>query len=222
MVSWSTVRPVLLALFSDIAVDQIKSPGKVHLPLETPKWNAAWKDRSLPFIHPIQKVALYLKITSSVGVGWDENDYVVMDTGVAAGKAATGRTNVFQVVSGQRRFTLNAQAWVLAEEDGFFAHSVLDRVRTRSDMESSRARLLAVNVDLTDCSAIRDMTATHEKRAFNIASCDFTMNAAINDVDPIPTGWIERVILTSHEQDAPGHDVPDSLRTIEEVLPPFP
>lgn len=221
-VHWSTIKPAILSLLTDVAVDQITSAGGVHELLKTPKWNAEWGARRVQFIHPLQKQALYAKVTSCVAVGWDDTAFVELDTGLAVGLPASGITDVFEQTSGLRKFVLNLQSWVLEEDDERWAIAVLERVRTYTDFTSSRARLLAVNVDLTDCGPSRDISKTIDKKVWSIGSMDITLTACVNAVDPIPVGWIERVILTSHEQEADGIDVDANLRMVAEVLPPFP
>lgn len=219
MIAWTQVAPVLIALFTKAAVTQITSPGGVHLPYETPEWNAEWKNRRGPFIHPGQQLSLQLKVTSVVGKGWDENSFEELDTGTAVGEAPTGLTNVYEVTSGLRRFTLNVQAWVTEETDALSAQGVIDRVVTRMDTTANREQLLGVNVDLTDVGATRAMEAKYDNRLWNVVSVDFVFTACFTDTDIVPVGWIERIVLTSHEQNA-GVDVQASLRMVEETLPP--
>lgn len=219
-VPWTIIRPAILDLLTDVAVDQITSAGGVHVPLKTPKWNAEWGARRVQFIHPLQRQALYAKVTTCTAIGWDDNAFIAKDTGLAVGKPATGLTDVYQETAGLRKFNLNVQSWVLEEEDGLWCMETLERLRTYLDFESSRARLLAVNVDLTDVGASRDISKTIDKKVWSIGSMDITMTACVNNTDPIPIGWIERIILTSHEQEANGVDVDPDLRMINERLPP--
>lgn len=216
---WIDIKKTLIEVFTNVAVDQITSPGGIHLPFETPAWMAEWKDRRVSFIHPGQGHALYLKITSVIGRGWDDWTYPEKDTGLAAGEAATGVIDVFETVSGMRRFTLQAQDWSIEETDEVSSFNVIERLRSRMEYNSSRQRLLASNIDFTDVGASRDMTATIDKKRFSITALDFTFTACVIETDPIPTGYFTHVILTSHEQ-AGGVDVQPSLRMINETLPP--
>lgn len=226
---WKQILPVLIEVFTRCAVTQVTSPGGVHKPLETPPWSAEWKERSATFVHPLVKARLELQITSVVGVGNDDSRKEELDTGVVAGEAAglppeeivpSGQTDLFETVVGLRRFVVQAQAWVPENTDSWSAHHIIERLRTRMDFDSSRQSLLAVNVDFTDVGASRPMNARKDGKLWSVVSIDFTFTAGINETDPIPLGWIERIVLSSHEQHAPGNEVSASLRMIEETLPP--
>lgn len=217
---WSTIKPVLIAAFTRCAImKQITSPGGVHEPLKTPAFEAEWKERARKAINPLYNFALYIQITSCVGVGGDDLSYAEQDTGIAAGEAASNVTDVFETLSGLRRFVLQVQAHSLENTDALDGHTIIERIRTRLDGSGPRAMLLDANIDFTDVGASRDMTMTKDGKRWSVVSCDFTFTAAINETDPIPVGWIEQVIMTSHEQNA-GIDVQASLRMIEETLPP--
>lgn len=216
---WARMRPVLIDVFTECATDQITSPGGVHLPFETPAFSAEWKDTRVNFIHPLQGFALYLKILTVVGRGWDDYSWEMLDTGLAAGKPATNVFDVFEVSSGMRRFTLQAQIWCPVESDEVNAGDIAERIRTRMYWERNIQALLAVNIDPTDILQARDTSAVMDRKHWGIVSMDFIFTACVIETDPIPTGWIEHVILTSHEQEG-GVDVAASLRMIDETLPP--
>jgi hypothetical protein len=216
---WATIRPALIDVFTFCAADQILSPGEVSRPFETPLWAAEWKDRRVSFIHPGQGHALYLKINTIVGRGWDDYAWTSLDTGLAAGLPATGLFDVFEVSSGYRRFTLQAQSWCLEDTEELTSSDIIERIRTRMYWERNIQSLLGANVSCDDILASRDMTATIDKKRFSITALDFVFTACVIETDPIPTGWIEHVILTSHEQ-VGGIDVAASLRMIAEELPP--
>jgi hypothetical protein len=216
---WRDIRAALIEVFTKAAVDQITSEGGVHLPFETPAWAAEWKDRKVSFIHPLQGHALYLKVTTVVGRGWDESAFREFDTGLIAGNEASGETDVYEATSGLRRFTVQVQSYSLFETEELSSFDIIQRVCSRLDKYSSRQRLLEANVDLTDVGPTRDMTATVDKKRVSVTSVDFTFTACVIDIDPIPVGYFDRIILTSHEQ-ADGEDATSSLRMIEETLPP--
>ena len=216
---WKAIRPVLIDVFTEAAADQIVSAGGMNLPFETPVWAAQWKDRRVTFIHPGQGHALYLKIGTIVGRGWDDHTFEMLDTGLAVGLPATGIQNVFEVTSGLRKFTLQAQDWCLEESEDRNSSDIIERLRSRLDWGRLRQKFLDVNVDLTDTLGSRDMTATIDRKRFSITAIDFVFTACVIETDPIPTGWIEHAIITSHEQ-AGGVDVKASLRMIAEELPP--
>lgn len=219
-IPWKTIKPVILAAVTDVAVDQVTSPGGIFEPLKTPKWNAEWVGRSVSYIHPQQRQALYLRVTSSGPIGWDDVAWELLDTGTVAGGDPSGVEDVFQTVRGLRRIIVNVQAWVAEDTDDLSAFHTLERVRTMLDMESTRSRFLEVELDFTDSSEVRDISKTIDKRMWSIASLDLTFHVATTATDPTPTGYIERVIVTSHENTA-GVDVDPDLRMVEEHLPDF-
>ncbi len=216
---WTAIRLGLIDVFTFCAADQILSPGEISLPFETPLWSAEWRDRRRTMIHPGQGHALYLKINTIVGNGWDDYSWETLDTGLAKGAVATGITDTFEVSSGLRRFTLQAQSWCLEETEDLNSADIIERIRTRMYWERNIQRLLDVNVDCSDILPSRDMARKIDGKTFSITALDFVFTACVIETDPIPTGWIEHVILTSHEQEG-GVDVPASLRMIEEELPP--
>lgn len=214
---WKAIRLGLIDVFTFCAADQITSPGGIHLPFETPAWSAEWKDRRITMIHPGQGFALYLKINTITGRGWDDYAWEMLDTGLVAGEAPTGIFDSYEVSSGLRRFTLQAQCWSLEETDDHNSSDIIERLRTRMYWQRNIDKLLEVNVDCSDILNSRDMTATIDRKRFSITALDFVFTACVVETDPIPTGYIEHVIITSHEQ-AGGEDVQPSLRMIEEEL----
>lgn len=216
---WKRIKPALIDVFTKVGADQITSPGGVHLPFETPEWIAQWRDRRVEFIHPGQGYGLFLKITNIVGLGWDDITYESLDTGIMAGLPASGVIDVFETTSGIRKFKLQAQVVCDEESDDLSAADVVERLRDRMWFNSSIQQLLAVNVAIVDIGNARDMMTTIGKKRMSVVNLDFDFAACVISTDPIPTGYIEHVILTSHEQ-AGGVDVDASLRMIAELLPP--
>lgn len=220
-VTWETVLPGLLNLFSAVSVKQVTAPGGVF-DHQYPEWRAAWKDRkeSSDFIHPHHHFQMLLKMTTCQAVGPVEKYYEMVDTGLAVGLPATGEQNLFELLGTYRKFTIQAQVWTTEETDDVLAMPILDRAATRLNGEWAQQRLIALNVDLTDTYAIRDLTRTIDGHQWSIASLDFLFTACLISVEPDPVGWIEKVVLTSHEQVSPGVDVSASLRMVNEQLPP--
>jgi hypothetical protein len=219
-VPWETIKPVLLAVITDLAVDQVTSAGGVFEPLKTPKWNAEWGTRKASYVHAIQKQSLYLKITSCVPIGGDDILWEELDTGVVAGDDASGEFDVYQTTTGLRRFVLNLQSWVAEDSDDMSSIATLERLRVRLDFESTREIFRDADLDLTDYSAVRDISKVIDKKMWSIATMDLTFTACVKNTNPKPTGYIERVIITSHENVADVEVDPD-LRMIEEHLPDF-
>lgn len=179
MIDWSAISPVLVHVFTSIAVDQRPAPS--------PAWTAEWSDRHRDYIHPEQELALYLKVTSCVTIGEDEDR--VDDDG-------------YVTQTGLRRFVLNLQAEVSEDQDNKSAIQTLERIRTRLRRQSVIDALLGVDVALVEVGTTQNVSATFDKRVWSIGNLDVTFCAAVNDTDPVPVGWIERVVLSSNIQGA--------------------
>lgn len=179
MIDWSAICPVLVQVFTSIAADQLAAPA--------PSWKAEWSDRHRDYVHPGQELALYLKVTSCVTIGEDEDRYD--DDG-----------NVTQ--TGLRRFVLNVQAEVTEDADSKSAIQTLERIRTRLRRQSVLDALLDVDVALVEVGTTQNVSSTFDKRVWSIGNLDVTFCAAVNDTDPVPVGWIERVVLSSNVQGA--------------------
>ena len=200
MVNWSEICPVLKQVFTTLATDQLESPS--------PEWRAEWHDRHCDYNHPEQELALYLRVTSCVGIGEDETRYdeVVEDDAVV---------DVTERQCGLRRFVLNVQAELTETEDGKSAINTLERIRTRLRRTSILGELLDVDVALVEVGSVQNISLTFDSRAWSVASMDVTFCAAVNDSDPVPTGWIERIVISSDVDGA-------STQLTDEELPDSP
>lgn len=222
-VDWAAIRPVLIEVVTRCAVDQIKapaSPPEEPLPffdLNHPEFSADWRERRQPAIQTNQEVQVDLKITTVSTVGNDDWRYTMQE--VEGSDPPT--QDLFQSIEGLRRVVCQIKATTMQEEDSFWAVGVLERVRTRLDWNSSRQALLAVGVDYTDCLAVNDTTFTDDGRRVSAATLDVVFTMVSNDTDPIPIGWIERIIHTSHIKDPGGTELPRPPNVVNEVLPPF-
>lgn len=225
--TWEQIIPEVLSVFSAVGIRQKYAPGgSFNNPLfnhRFPEWKAAWKDRreGSNFINPGHGAQLLIKLTSIVTLGWDETVYAMLDTGAAVGEPETGAQDVFQTLSGNRKFTIQAQFWVTQESDLLSGMLLMERLKTRMDASYARSRLLAVNVDFTDVTNSRDMTTEVDGIQWSVVSADFTFSAVILETEPNEVGYIERVIMSSHEQHG-NQDVQASLRQINETLPKEP
>ncbi len=225
--TWEQIVPEVLAVFSAVGIRQRYAPGgSFNNPLfnhRFPEWKAAWKDRrfAAQSINPAIGAQLLIKLTSITTLGWDESAYGLLDTGLAVGEEATGVEDVFQTQSGNRVFIIQAQFWTTEEMDTLNGMLLMERLKTRMDANYARSRLLAVNVDFADVTNSRDMTTTIDGVQWSVVSADFSFGAVILETEPNTVGYIERVIMTSHEQNG-GTDVQASLRQINETLPEEP
>lgn len=206
MMRWDEINPALVSLFTSLAVDQ---PAPTP-PAQTPDWQAAWGERRREFVHPGQRQELLLKVTSCVSVGEDESRTDYDDEA----------EDVFETITGNRRFVLQVQARVLEHEDDLWAMQTLERLRTRLQWRSSLDALLAVNVALVEVRQAIKASATYDKRVWSIANMDVVLASSVNDANPIPVGWIEHVnleakirgvdgeVLATPPNNAPGEWIP--------------
>lgn len=218
---WITINPVIVSVFTGIAVDQVLTPGAVD-DVNNPAFVAEWKDRKRQFINPIYNQALYLKVTTVQGIGWDESRLAMLDTGVRAGGNANGIYNLFETRCGLRKFNLQVQSWCLEDDDTISSSQTIERIRTGLGFDRIIQQLLDVNVDITDSGTSRDMAANWDKRRWSISSIDVTMTAAVNDTDTVPLGYIGQILLTSHAQAAAGTDLPIPPNVVDEAIPDVP
>ena len=204
---WQEINPVIISLISDL----LRKPAAYD-------WNAEWSERSEAnrMIHPKQGGALYLKITSCVGVGGGENVREMLTFDNADGVPVT---DLYEVNYDIHRFNLQVQAWETEHSDAHWAFETLETLRTRLGWASSLRRLLAVNVDLTDIGTATKISQTINKRRWSIGSMDLTFTAVFSELDPVPVGWIERIVLTSHAQ-VEGSDMPLPPNVTNDVIPP--
>ncbi|MBA3833611.1 MAG: hypothetical protein H0X34_17310 [Chthoniobacterales bacterium] len=72
MIGWSTVNPVLIDLFTALA-----------LPVDVPAmgWSAEWKERNIAATNVSHRQMLYLKVTTVVGIGEDDRRLVYVAPG---------------------------------------------------------------------------------------------------------------------------------------------
>lgn len=206
MVRWDEINPALIALVSDLLRKR-----------DAPDWEAEWMERrdANRMISPEQGGALYLKVTSCVPVGGDEFRRVMHTFDVDG----IPTEDLVEITVGFRRITVQVQAWESEHTDLHWSIRTLEKLRTRLGRNSSMARMLAVNVDITDYGASRKMTQTINGRRWSIAAMDLILTAAFNDDEDLdPTGWIQRIILTSHAQTA-GFDDPFPPNSGPETMP---
>lgn len=198
--NWKAINPVLIALFTELAVDQ---------PVDGAEWKAEWREGQRGFVHPTIQQALYLKVTTCVGTGDDETRMGFDETA----------NDLFESRCGMRRFTLQVQAVVLDHTDEIWAMQTLERIRTRLCWTRSLDALLAVNVSLVDILPAIKASKTIEKRVVSIGNMDVIFAAAVNDRDPVPIGWLERIVLSSRLTEG-GELLPSPPNVTDETIPP--
>lgn len=114
---------------------------------------------------------------------------------------------------------MNVQSEVAEDEDEQWAMQTLERIRTRLRRRSVLDALLAVDVALIEVGTAQNVSTGFDGRVWSIGNLDVTFCAAVNDTDPIPTGWIERVVLSSRVRDAGGNVLPPPSNFTNETIP---
>lgn len=202
--NWSAICPVLIALFTELALDQVEADPID--PQKFPRWSAEWSEQHRGMMAPGVRQALYLKVTSVVPVGEDETRY-------SAGPLDDdGAPTLLSTVTGLRRFVLQVQSVVTERNiaDGLWCMQTLERIRTRLSRRSSIERLLAVDVALVRTEQSVKTARPKGQHQQSVGVMDVVLTAAVNDADPVPVGWIQGIELTMDVRNPAAGDDPDA------------
>jgi hypothetical protein len=199
VIGWSTIRPALIEILTQISADTTRSREK---------YQAAWKDGPRGFIDTAQRLELLLKITSVVNIGEDETRREMID----------GVFTETQV--GQRKFVLQVQATVPSPEDldSQNAFAATERIRSRIGRPRIIQRLLDAEISLHKCGAALPTPYKDKGRVVDCATVDITFGTVVNDQDPIPAHWIASVVVTSHASDVDGTQLEPPLQMVDEEI----
>lgn len=207
--SWSTVNPGLIQIFSDLALPD--SGGA-----QAPAWSPEWKDRKVTataVTGPLKGVKLYLKVTSVVGIGDD-------DRRLSAG--ATGSTYAGMLeedIYGLRRVTLNLQTTCTEVSDDQWAVSILERIRTRLRRRRVIDALLVLDIGIVRIMQAVDLSRAQDQKVQSRASMDVILTMLSSDQDPIPTGWFNTIVYSSHISDVNGVELPVPPNVVNKTIP---
>lgn len=211
MIAWSTIKPALVTLMSSLAVDQItpdEDDAQLHPPFE-----AEWAERRKTHVHPEHSQALYLKVLSVASKGVDETRFENIEIEDVPDLQATQ--------CGLRRFTLQVQSRCTEYEDNLWCMQTLERIRTRLRRLSSLAALRAVGCALIRIENAVDISFRSDQHIWSAGNLDVILACEVNDVDPIPVGFIERIELTSHWQNN-GVDISTPPNVSADTIPELP
>jgi hypothetical protein len=210
VVAWSAIKPALITLFTDLALTQVAADEDDAN--KYPRWEAEWEGRKKAHISPQYHQALWLKVTSVIGVGVDETRYADITTDDGPDLSATQ--------SGLRRIILQVQSRCTEYEDdgSIWCMQTLERIRTRLRRPSSLAALDAVGCSLIKLERAIDVSFKSDQHIWSAGNLDVVLGCAVNDTDPVPAGWIERIELTSHFQNN-GVDIPSPPNVTADVIP---
>lgn len=202
MIGWTTINPVLLDVFRECALDTARSGDK---------FKAEWKDRPASFMDPAQKLALLLKVTNVAELAEDETRYDETTTG--------GITTVTSSQTGQRKFTLQVQALVPEQTDEQWCMATLERVRMRLRRPRVLEQLLDVDVALISCGPAIPVQFKDKGRVFSSGTMDVVFGAVANEDDPISSGWIQYLVISSHVQNNDGIELPTGQQMVDVQIP---
>jgi hypothetical protein len=200
--SWSTVSPGLISIFTALALPDPAVP-------QVPAWLAEWRDRArkaTPTSGPLKGVTLTLKITSVIGIGDDDRRLIDVPTDAVPATAFNGELQ--ETIYGLRRVTLNLQANMSEVSDGSWAVGLLESIRTRLRRQRVIDQLLALNVGIIRILAAQDLSFRQTQHTQSRASMDVLLTMVASDTDPVPTGWIQTLDISSRIQDVSGATLP--------------
>lgn len=201
---WSEIRPGLVELFTELA----QNPNGV----QAPKWSAEWQDtgdrKAAPVTGPLRGVTLTMRITTVAGIGRDEIRYE------AAGQ------DLQETIYGLRRVTLNLQCEAAHIDDSQWAVSVLERIRTRMARRRVFRRLCELNVGVIEILPARDISSRSRQHTLSRGSMDLLLTMVASDRDPVITGVITTVIITSKLQDVDGQLLPTPPNYTDTITTP--
>lgn len=222
MVRWDQINPVLLFIFSRIAVND--PPARNALPANGVPWAPAWKDRkeASNYVDPKEGHSLLLKVISCEAPGND----TIREYGEAVVVDGEEVERAVEEVSGQRVFVLRLESDVPADNsDTLSPLTILERIRTRLNRSWVAEALDAVGVSLIDYGRTQDFTTTRNKRQVVTGFLDITFGVSVletftTDEFGDPLGWIEHVELSS-EFTGTAQPAPAPPNFTNDIIPPF-
>lgn len=155
-ISWDTIRPALLALFSDLSGLQ-----------------TVWIDKRRPYIDPKGQAVVLLRARSVEGIGVDDRRYVDLWLAIPA-------ATLEEQQAGHRRLGLDVRVESFRHDDDRFALNAAETIRTKIRFGSSLDRLRAVNVALVRVGQALDVSGVvQDDRATSVAVLDLILNVGV-------------------------------------------
>jgi len=154
-----------------------------------------------------------LKIRAIDSVGPDETRYIE-DLDQPAGE------ELVPTLVGNRRVTVSFIVEAHDLSPAWSAHRILDRVRSKIRLPSTRDTLRALGLGVLDTEAIQVIDGEVDGRRLGRATLDVHLSAAAcyRDTDN-GVSWIETIELTTHLEDVDGTELPVPPNLTEETLP---
>lgn len=204
--NWTEVRPGLVEIFTALA----QAPSGTQ-PLG---WLAEWRDmqrKATPNSGPLKGVTLTMKITAVVGIGSDDD---------VRYEQATPTSDLQETIYGLRRVTLRLETNASEVSDAQWALSILERIRTRLRRRRIVRELLQLNVGIISILAATDISSKSTQHTQSRAVMDLLLTMVASDRDPIPTGWIAGVTITSKLEDVDGQLLPTPPNSTDTITLP--
>lgn len=202
MIGWTTIKPVLLDVFREAAIDATRSADR---------FKAEWRDQPATFVDPSQRLALRLRITSVVGIGQDDTRTGEDDGG-----------NVIETQTGQRKFTLQVQAITPEQTDDGWALNAIERIRTRIRSRRVIDRLLELDVDVMGCGTALPIPFKDGGRVFSSGTMDVFFGCTASEDDSVPVSWIQYLVMSSHVKDTDGTLLGSGQQMVNVEVPTIP
>jgi hypothetical protein len=202
--TWTTISPGLIQIFTELALPDPANP-------QAPAWLAEWRDRArkaAPTGGPLKGLTLTLKITSVIGIGDDDRRFTYVAPAVPPALPTPWDDSLQEDIYGLRRVTLNLQANMSEVSDGSWAVGLLESIRTRLRRQRIIDALLALNVGIIRSLAAQDISSRAQQHTQSRASMDLLLTMVASDSDPVPTGWIQKLDISSLIQDVSGATLP--------------
>lgn len=204
MIGWSVINPALLDLFTAIAVNHKKAGIE--------RFRAEWVDGKRGVINPDQGFSVALKVTTVSAIGKDET------------RETFENDDVTETQTGQRKFTLQVQVLAVANGADFdWAMAVTERARTRLTSRRIVDQLLDIDVDIIDATR-PSMYQPYKDggRVLSSATMDVVFGCTASEDDPIPAGWLQYLVISSHLRDLDDTELPPSLQMVNVEVPAIP
>jgi hypothetical protein len=203
MIGWSDINPVLKEICTECALDATRSAEG---------FTAEWKDGPRSFTSTTQKLSLLMKVTRVASVGEDETRSTTTTVGDV--------TTVTESQTGQRKVTLQLQAVVPEHTDEQWAMATLERIRMRLRRPRIIERLLDLDVSLIGIGDAIDSPFRDRGRVVSAATMEVFLGAVANEDDPIPSNWIQYLVISSRLSE--GTTLPPGQQMVDVEVPTIP
>ncbi len=211
MIRWSEIAPLLKTIFTQISADPAR---------DATRYSAEWKEGQRSLVSPDQRYSVLLKLTTVVGLGVDEFRKTYTDPSSTDPADAPYLGSLRMSITGQRKFTVQVQVHSVDRSDDTMAMVPLDRIRLGLSFPSVAQRLLDADVSIIDIRQSVKANYKDDNRVVSCASMDVVFGASVWLDDPVPMGWIEQIVYSSHFSDVDGIEMPVPPNVVDMVVPP--